>query len=40
VAKGAKLQSRRPDGLTPMLEAQGSQHPEAADLLRRLGATE
>ena len=40
VAKGAKLQSRRSDGLTPMLEAQGSQHPEAADLLRRLGATE
>jgi ankyrin repeat protein len=40
-ARGAKLQGgQRPDGLTPLLGAEGSGHKEAADLLRRLGAVE
>ena len=39
-AKGARLQgARRWDGTTPLSEAERNGHKEAADLLRRLGAT-
>jgi uncharacterized protein len=40
IARGANLHARRRDGLTPLLEARGSGHTKAAELLRDRGAKE